>query len=122
LFGEYLRLLDARDDGASYQTLAKQLYPRDAGAGERVRKRLKAAGDIETRLPFGAGEVVPVYPEASGRAPHARVVKTVRPLSIGMRTHKAILIAGALIAAASAAAGVGAGQKPCWERRHRRSA
>lgn len=43
LFGEYLRLLDARDDGASYQTLAKQLYPRDDGAGERVRKRLKAA-------------------------------------------------------------------------------
>jgi type VI secretion system activator RovC-like protein/transcriptional regulator len=43
LYGEYLRLLDARDDGASFQTIAKELYPREDGAAERVRKRLKAA-------------------------------------------------------------------------------
>jgi hypothetical protein len=43
LFGDYLRLLDARDDGASFKTIAREVYPRRKEAVDLVRKRLKAA-------------------------------------------------------------------------------
>ena len=43
LFAEYLRLLDARDDGASLRTIAGHVYRSRVGADDLVRKRLKAA-------------------------------------------------------------------------------
>jgi hypothetical protein len=42
-FAEYLRLLDARDDGASYSLIAKQLYGHQRGAIDLARKRYAAA-------------------------------------------------------------------------------
>ena len=43
-FPQYLRLLDARSDGASYGEIAKLLLPRrPSGAIERLKKQYKAA-------------------------------------------------------------------------------
>jgi hypothetical protein len=44
LFGDYLRTLDARDDGATFSTIVEHLRPGDSGVTiDRIRKRLKAA-------------------------------------------------------------------------------
>ena len=42
-FDRYLRLLDARSDGASYAEIAEYLCPKQAGAIDRLKKQLKAA-------------------------------------------------------------------------------
>jgi hypothetical protein len=47
LLGEYLRLLDARYDGASYKSIADHIFPCDVGdAEDRIRKRLEVAAQL----------------------------------------------------------------------------